>query len=319
MRLYCSDMPKLCSVKILLTVLPFALAIAAKADISQTTPLASGNVLNLDTGAIVASGGDLLWNGSTITPQGKAKAYNLGNLGTAGFNSYSSKDSLVYLSVIATSAPIASSVLISGEVFAVFTNGGNVAKVLVTSNSGGSITLQFVTFITPQATGPAITAIKNNSSDIPSGYPSSGIAPNSIFIVQGTGLAHPGTPELQSSADPGIPLTLNGASLTVVVNNTTVHPAVYYTSPTQLAAVLPANTPTGTGTLTVDYRGTQVQAPIQVVPAAPGINFYYTNTGVATDNSTGALLTFTNSASPGETVVLWTIGLGADPADSDTV
>ena len=69
------------SIKLFRTVLWFALAIAARADISQTTPLASGNALNLDTGAIVASGGDLLWNGSTITPQGKAKAYNLGNLG----------------------------------------------------------------------------------------------------------------------------------------------------------------------------------------------------------------------------------------------
>lgn len=312
-------MPQPCYIKILLTILPFALAVAARADISQTTALASGNALNLDTGATASSGGDLLWNGSTITPQGKAKAYNLGNLGTAGFSSYSSKDSLVYLSVIATNAPLASSVLVSGDVFAVFTNGGNVAKVLVVSNSGGSITLQFVTFITPQATGLAITAIQNNSSGIPSGFPSSGIAPSSIFIVQGTGLADPGAPALQSSADPGLPLTLNGVSLMVVVNNTTVHPALYYTSPTQLAAVLPANTPTGTGTLTVDYRGTQVQSPIQVVPAAPGINFYYTNTGVATDNTTGALLTFTNSASPGETVVLWTTGLGADPADSDTV
>ena len=123
-------MPQPCYIKILLTILPFALAIAARADISQTTALASGNALNLDTGATASSGGDLLWNGSTITPQGKAKAYNLGNLGSAGFCSYSSKDSLVYLSVIATNAPLASSVLVSGDVFAVFTNGGNVAKVL---------------------------------------------------------------------------------------------------------------------------------------------------------------------------------------------
>ena len=49
-------MPQLCSIKILLTALPFALAIAASADINQTTTLASGNALNLDTGAIVNSG-----------------------------------------------------------------------------------------------------------------------------------------------------------------------------------------------------------------------------------------------------------------------
>lgn len=306
------------SIKLLRTALGLALAIAAKADISQTTTLASGNTLNLDTGATGSSGGDLLWNGSTITPQGKARAYNFGNLGATVFNN-ETQAQLKSLSILATNAPIAAGVLVSGDVIAVVTNGGNVAKVLVSSNSGGSITLQFLTYITPQATGPSITAIKNNSSGIPDGYPSSGIAPSSIFIVQGAGLSDPGAPSLQSSADPGLPLTLNGASLTVVVNNTTVHPALYYTSPAQLAAELPANTPVGTGTLTVDYRGTQVQAAIHVVPAAPGINTYYTNTGVATDNATGALLTFTNSASPGETVVLWTTGLGADPADSDTV
>ena len=302
----------------ILLALNLALAIAARADISQTTPLTSGNALNLDTGAIVNSGGDLLWNGTTVTPQGKAKAYNLGNLGAAVFNS-EAKAQLMSFAVLASSAPIAAGVLVPGDIFVVFTNGSNVAKMLVSSNSGGSITLQFVTYITPQATGPTITAIENNSSGIPSGYATSGIAPSSIFIVQGTGLADPGTPTLQSTADPGLPLTLNGTSLTAVINNTTVHPALYYTSPTQLAAELPANTPVGNGTLTVNYRGTQAQANIRVVPAAPGINTYYTNTGVATDNSTGALLTFTNSASPGETIVLWTTGLGADPADSDTV
>ena len=129
----------------------------------------------------------------------------------------------------------------------------------------------------------------------------------------------------------GLPLTLNGASITVVVGGVTTHPALYYTSPTQLAAVLPAATPVGTGTLTVNYRGTNsAPAPIQVVASAVGINEYnqipiplgVLNTnidlGVATDAVTGALLSFTNSGTPGEIIVLWTTGLGADPADSDT-
>jgi uncharacterized protein (TIGR03437 family) len=115
-------------------------------------------------------------------------------------------------------------------------------------------------------------------------------------------------------------LTLNGASIAVVVNGVTTRPALYYTSPTQLAAVLPASTPIGVGALTVTYKGnTSAPAPIQVVPYALGINTYNTNTGVATDAATGALLTYTNSGSPGETILLWTTGLGADPADGDTL
>ncbi len=111
----------------------------------------------------------------------------------------------------------------------------------------------------------------------------------------------------------------------------TTHPALYYTSPTQLAAVLPAATPVGTGTLTVTYNGaTSAAAAIQVVASAVGFNHFdqipipdgVTNINVdiavATDNSTGALLTFTNSGTPGQIIVLWATGLGADPADSDT-
>lgn len=294
-------------------------SIAALADLQQTTTLASNTALNLDTGATAASGGDILWNGSTLAPQSKARAANIGNLGAAFFNS-STKATLSAFSILASSAPIAASQLVVGDVFAVFTNGNNVAAVLVTANGGGSITLQFKTFITVVPTGPTITAIQNNSSRIAAGYPNYGIAPSSIFVVVGTGLADPGAPVLQSSAAPGIPLTLNGASITVVVKGVTVHPAIYYTSPTQIAAVLPAATPIGTGTLTVNYKGAVSNAAvIQVVPSALGINIYNTNTAVATDGATGALITYTNSGTPGETLVLWTTGLGADPSDSDTV
>jgi uncharacterized protein (TIGR03437 family) len=94
---------------------------------------------------------------------------------------------------------------------------------------------------------------------------------------------------------------------------------MYYVSPAQLAAVLPTATPVGTGTLTITYRGViSAPAPIQVVPSALGINNYSNGVGVATDASTFALLTYTNSGTPGQTIVLWTTGLGADPADSDT-
>ena len=298
-------------------LISFALATAARADINQTITLTAGSALNLDTGAVVSSGGDIRWDGTTISPQGAATAANisptLGKLPAAGksyFDAYKN---------IATSKPLLAIRMVVGDVFAVFTNGGHTAGVLITAVGGGSITLEFITFGAIPL-GPQVDSVLNNSSLIPDGTPSSGIAPSSIFIVRGENLADPGDPVLQSSADPGLSTTLNGASVAVAVNGVTVHPALYYTSPTQLAAVLPAGTPVGTGTLTVTYNGTSSQAaPINVVAHAPGINTYYTNTGVATDASTGALLTFTNSAAPGETIVLWTTGLGANPTDSDTI
>ena len=312
-----------------LAILACVFPIAAWADLSENTILQTGSALNLDTGAVVSSGGDILWNGSTIAPQGSATVYNVGNAGATNFNGLP-QSYWVTLAPAGSSTPIAANVLVVGDAFVANTSSGKVAKVLVVANSGGVITLQFTTFGASASTAPAVAQILNNSSLTPPGMPNYGIAPSSIFIVQRGGLADPGNPVLQDSSA-GLPLTLNGASITVVVGGVTTHPALYYTSPTQLAAVLPAATPVGTGTLTVNYRGTNsAPAPIQVVASAVGINEYnqipiplgvlntVVDLGVATDAFTGALLSFTNSGTPGEIITLWTTGLGADPADSDT-
>ena len=315
---------------IALAILACAFPIAVRADLSENTILLTGSALNLDTGAVAGAGGDILWNGSTIARQGGATLRNLGVAGATNFNGLPESywDSAAGG---ASGTSIAASLLVIGDVFVAITNSGKIAKVMVVANSGGSLTLQFTTFGVSAAPGvPVIAQILNNSSLTPPGMPNFGIAPSSIFIVQGSDLADPGNPVLQDSSA-GLPLTLNGASITVVVGGVTTHPALYYTSPAQFAAVLPAATPAGTGTLTVNYRGANsAPAPIQVVASAVGINEYNqipiplgllnTNVdlGVATDAVSGALLSFTNSATPGQIITLWTTGLGADPADSDT-
>jgi uncharacterized protein (TIGR03437 family) len=221
----------------------------------------------------------------------------------------------------AQATPIPGASLAPGDGIVVVSNGGAVAKVLVMANAGGFLSLRFTTFgISAPAGVPTIIQVVNNSSFIPPGYPNYGIPPSSLFVVAGAGLADPGGPVLQSSAPPGIPLTLNGASITVVVKGVTTHPALYYTSPTQVAAVLPAATPVGIGTLTLIHNGVaSAPAPIEVTPSAVGINSYSGSQGVVTDAATGALLTYANSGQPGQAVVIWSTGLGADPADSDSI
>ena len=315
---------------IALAILACAFPIVVQADLSENTILLTGSALNLDTGAVAGSGGDILWNGSTISTQGSAKLRNVGVIGSTNFNGLPESDWDTDAAG-ASGTSIAANVLATGDVFVVRSNSGKTAKVMVIANTGGAITLQFTTFGVSAAPGtPVVAQILNNSSLTPVGMPNYGIAPSSIFVVQGSDLADPGNPVLQDSSA-GLPLTLNGASITVVVGGVTTHPALYYTSATQLAAVLPAATPVGTGTLTVNYRGTNsAPAPIQVVASAIGINEYnqipiplgLLNTnidlGVATDAVSGAVLSFTNSAAPGQIIVLWATGLGADPADSDT-
>jgi len=181
-------------------------------------------------------------------------------------------------------------------------------------------------FLLPGANAaPTVTGVLNNYSYTQPGFPNSGVSPSTLIIITGTGLANPtaGPATLQSSASPGLPTTLNGASVSVTVGGATVTPGLYYALPTQLAAVLPASTPTGTASVMVSLNGTPSAAfQFQVVPAAPGLDTYWGTGGgliTATDNQTGALITFTNSATPMETIVLWGSGLGADTADSDTV
>src|SRR4051812_6802374 len=67
------------------SVLLFSLAPLAFADLSLTTTLSSGQSLNLDTGAIAPTGGDIAFSGSSITFGSSASAYILGNLGAGGF------------------------------------------------------------------------------------------------------------------------------------------------------------------------------------------------------------------------------------------
>ncbi len=181
-----------------------------------------------------------------------------------------------------------------------------------------TLTLQ----VSPPAGTPTVSYVVNNSSDIPAGFPNSGVTPGSIIQIGGTNLADPvtGTLTLQNTQQSGgIPLTLGEASVSVSVGSTTVTPAMYYATPTAIAAVLPSSTPVGSGTLTVTYKGAASQAfPITIVQSAWGTTTYDGNLAVVQDAVSGALINYTNSAAPNQIVVAWGTAGGASPSDSDT-
>jgi uncharacterized protein (TIGR03437 family) len=304
-------------------VLFLAVPLIGWADINGTQALTAGSSFSLDTGATVSSGGDILWSGTSIALQGKATGYNLGNLGASAF-SVLSQATLSSFAAGFNQTPIPASVLVVGDVFAVKTNGGNYAAALVTAASGTSLTIQFVTYgASSTPSGPTITQVLNNFSYTPAGFPNSGIAPGTLFVVIGSGLADPKAQAvLQSSAPPGLPTTLNGASVKVTINGTTTIPVFYYAIAVQLALVLPSNTPTGTAQITVTYNG-QTSAPysFQVTQSSMGFDSYYgsgTGLGVATNSVTGTLYGYANSVPPGTNVTLWGSGLGADAARDAT-
>ena len=292
---------------------------AAWADLSGTVTVPAASAVSLDTGIVSGSGGDILFSGTTLTAQGAAKTFDTGNGQLAAFNSFT----LATLQQLASLYSATAFSPVAGHVIAVLTSGGNYAKALVTAVSASSITFQYLTYGANAApAGPSISAVQNNYSYLQPGLPNYGIAPGSLFIIKGVDLANPGTAVLQSSGGSGIPTSLNGATIAVTVNGVTTHPAMYYAIPAQIAAVLPSSTPAGTGTITVTYNGiASSPAPILVVSTALGFDSYFgsgVGLGVATDAS-GNIFTYSNSAKPGQTIVLWASGLGADTADSDTV
>jgi hypothetical protein len=300
-----------------IVLLTIALSFAAWADQSGDTTLVTNTSLSLDTGTVSGAGGDLLWDGRALTPQGGVETFNLGKYGSRAFKLIRAKDAAA---AHYNRAPIPAGVLVTGDIFGVHTTGGN-AKVIVTATNNGALSLKYTTFLaagSPAANGPVITQLQNNYSYLLPGVPNYGIAPGSLFIIIGTGLSSSAPPVLQSSAAPGLPTTLNQTSISVTVGSVTTTPAIYYTSATQVAAVLPSNTPVGTGSLTLTYNGQAGSSvPIQVVASAIGLDTSYgtgNGAGVVTDNATGKSFGLTNSLTPGQVAVLWARASAPTPA-----
>ncbi len=293
--------------------------------VAGTVTLTPGQGLTLSTGAIASYSGDLIFEGN-LQFGTSLYAYNYSTLSYGQYFGSAAYCGLTQLSVsgavssypIAPYAPPTS--LVAGDIVLV-RNGNEVGKILVVADSSSSVTLQYEVWGVP-VKSPYINQISNNYSFIGSCAANYGIAPGSIFYVAGVGLSSTATAVLQSSAGTGLPLTLNGTSIAVTVNGVTTHPALYYSTPYQLAAVLPSSTPIGTGTITVSYNGAPgLASAIQVVPSAMGLDSLDgtgTGIGVATDAVTGSLISYTASATPGQNIVMWGSGLGADVADSDT-
>src|SRR5437016_5360596 len=117
----------------------------------------------------------------------------------------------------------------------------------------------------------ASLGIRNGASYASPGLPNSGIAQGSIFIVFGQNLGPAAIAQVSRFPLP-TSQGLAGTSIKIAVGGTTVDAIMLYTLATQVAAVLPSNTPIGTGTLTVTYNGqTSAPAPITVIKSSFGI------------------------------------------------
>jgi uncharacterized protein (TIGR03437 family) len=174
---------------------------------------------------------------------------------------------------------------------------------------------------------PVITSVANAASGIVAGLPNSGIAQGSIFLVLGNGL---GPDVLVTATSPFQSGSLSNTSVSVTVNGITQAGLMYYTSATQVAALLPSNTPTGAGMFTVTYNGQASNSVGHGIVASnlgiftvnssgqgPGIVTYpdYSLVSAAKAANCGGPNTTCGAANPGDTLIIWATGLGPVSGD----
>ncbi len=193
----------------------------------------------------------------------------------------------------------------------------------------------FLTLAVGVAAGqaPSISSVFNAAGNVVQGLPNSGIAPGAIFVVQGVNM---GPSTLTFAPNAFQSANLDGTSISVSVGSTTTNALMYYTSAGQLAALLPSNTPLGSGSMIVNYQGSaSVAFAVSVVQNNVGVfTFSQNGQGVAIATypdyslvsavpGTGSLAdtcttagqacpdTYTGAAHPGDVLTLWATGLGA--------
>jgi len=145
---------------------------------------------------------------------------------------------------------------------------------------------------------------------LPAGFPNSGVAQGSIFTLFGTGL---GPANFAEAPLFPLPNTLAGTSIKITVGNTSVNALMLGTVDGQVAAILPSSTPTGNAKLVLTYNNS-ASDPIafQVVKSSFGA-FTLNSLGYGTafiTNANNGLVTLLNSARPGDSVSIWSTGLG---------
>jgi uncharacterized protein (TIGR03437 family) len=176
-----------------------------------------------------------------------------------------------------------------------------------------ALLLNWVQNLEAQVTlGAAVNAASYLNPSLPNGNLTQG----GVFIVFGTGL---GPSKLAEVGAFPLPTTLAQTSISATVGGTTVKCIMLYTSATQVAAVLPSNTPLGTGTMVATYNGVN-STPLNITVSAHDFGIFALNqggsgAGVITNAITYAVNSSNSAANPGDLIDIWGTGLGPVAGD----
>ena len=217
------------------------------------------------------------------------------------------------------------------------------------SGLAGGATYQGTILLTPGGTGNSPLTINVSLTVTGAGAPSIGsgqiynatgyqtkLAPDTVFVIFGANL---GPAALVPAAGPSYPASLSGTSITFtpVGGGMPIPAKMVYTLATQVAGILPSSIAPGTYAVTATYNSL-TSAPQNVTVVARSFGIAAANSGgsgtaqatIANINGGLSLTRFTagsvsfggntwtlSPAHPGDTIVLWGTGGGAD-AQNDT-
>ena len=158
--------------------------------------------------------------------------------------------------------------------------------------------------------------VVNAASFAPSGLPGSMIARGSMFNVFGSEMAPAG---LSQATGFPLPVTLAGVSIQVEVAGVVSDCYMIFTTPGQIAAILPSDAGIGTGVIRVSFDGAVFTERIDVTASSFGI-FAVNQSGMGpgiVQNFVSSAQTPLNgplaAAAPGQAVIIWGVGLGGVP------
>jgi uncharacterized protein (TIGR03437 family) len=200
--------------------------------------------------------------------------------------------------------------------------------ITVTPSGSGNQPLSFAVTLT--VTGANAPVINSGGIVNALGYQNQ-LAPGVVFVIIGSGL---GPASIVIASAPNYPTTLGGTSITFtpVGGGSAINARMYYSLAGAVAGILPSSVAPGTYAVQLTYNGlTSAPQNVTVVPRSLGIataNSQGTGTAQATDGSVNggiSLIRFTSGsvafngytwtlgpAHPGDTLVFWGTGGGAD-------
>lgn len=167
-----------------------------------------------------------------------------------------------------------------------------------TVNPGGAVRAQ----LGPAPIAPAASAVAANVSTV------KGLAPGSIISIYGQNLSPFATALDGFYQISALPTSLNGVTVTIGG----VKAPLYYVGPGQINAQVPYEVPAGNQSIVVTTAGGTSTLSATVTAAAPSIPIIdnTNNIGAVVKSTDFSLVTASNRVKPGDTVIIYSTGLG---------